>query len=159
MTSEVVTSETASVNADTARTFNSDRWLGVAFVAPIVIVMGLLVFGPVLVTLWDSLHRIDPMRPGTPFIGVQNYRNLMSDANVLHAWLNTMAYVAFAVILETVGGLAAAILLNKISWGRRWLLAAVVLPWALRQWSTRLYGCGFTTRAMVFSTASCSPLD
>jgi len=131
MTSEVVTSETASVNADTARTFNSDRWLGVAFVAPIVIVMGLLVFGPVLVTLWDSLHRIDPMRPGTPFIGVQNYRNLMSDANVLHAWLNTMAYVAFAVILETVGGLAAAILLNKISWGRRWLLAAVVLPWAL----------------------------
>jgi multiple sugar transport system permease protein len=131
MTSEVVTSETAPIKADTPRTFNSDRWLGLAFVAPIVVVMGFLVFGPVLVTLWDSLHRVDPMRLGTPFIGLENYRNLMSDASVLHAWLNTMAYVVFAVVLETAGGLAAALLLNKITWGRRWLLAAVVLPWAL----------------------------
>jgi multiple sugar transport system permease protein len=131
MTSEVVTSETTPAGIDTPSRFNGDRWLGLAFAAPILVVMGLFVLGPVLVTLWDSLHRVDPMRPGTPFIGLEHYRNLMSDASVLHAWLNTAAYVVFAVVLETVGGLAAALLLNRITWGRRWLLAAVVLPWAL----------------------------
>ncbi|SIO42660.1 carbohydrate ABC transporter membrane protein 1, CUT1 family [Burkholderia sp. GAS332] len=131
MTSEVVTAETAPLNVDKRSTFNGERWLGLAFAAPIVLIMGLLVLGPVLVTLWDSLHRVDPMRPGTPFIGLANYWALMSDPSVQHAWVNTMEYVVFAVVLETVGGLAAALLLNKITWGRRWLLAAVVLPWAL----------------------------
>jgi len=131
MSSEFVNSETALARAGSASAVNSERMLGLAFVAPIVVVMGLLVFGPVLVTLWDSLHRVDPMRAGTPFIGLDNYRNLMSDTRVLHAWLNTLAYVVFAVVLETLGGLGAALLLNRITWGRRWLLAAVVLPWAL----------------------------
>jgi multiple sugar transport system permease protein len=131
MSPEIVNSETALERAGSASAVNRECMLGLAFVAPIVVVMGLLVFGPVLVTLWDSLHRVDPMRAGTPFIGLDNYRNLMSDARVLHAWLNTLAYVVFAVVLETLGGLGAALLLNRITWGRRWLLAAVVLPWAL----------------------------
>ena len=36
-----------------------------------------------------------------------------------------------AVVLETVGGLAAALLLHRIRRGRQWLLAALVLPWCL----------------------------
>ena len=105
--------------------------LGLALAAPIVIVMGALVFGPVLLTLWDSLHRIDPLKAGTPFIGLQHYADLMTDPNVRAAWLNTLAYVVFAVVVETAGGLAAALLLNAVKRGRRWLLAATVLPWAL----------------------------
>lgn len=113
------------------RLLSGEAWLGLAFVVPIVILMGGLVFGPVIATLWDSLHRIDPMRPGTPFIGLAHYRDLMTDPNVRQAWLNTLAYVVVAVVLETVGGLAAALLLNEVKTGRRWLLAATILPWAL----------------------------
>ena len=105
--------------------------LGLALAAPIVIVMGALVFGPVLLTLWDSLHRIDPLKLGTPFIGFRHYADLMTDPNVRAAWLNTFAYVVFAVVVETAGGLAVALLLNAVEKGRRWLLAATVLPWAL----------------------------
>ncbi len=105
--------------------------LGLALAAPIVVVMGALVFGPLVLTLWDSLHRIDPLKLGTPFIGLQHYADLMTDPNVRAAWLNTLAYVAFAVVVETLGGLAAALLLNAVKTGRRWLLAATVLPWAL----------------------------
>jgi multiple sugar transport system permease protein len=112
-------------------TYNGDRWLGLILAAPIVLIMAAFVFVPVLVTLWDSVHRVEPMRPGTPFIGLAHYWSLMTDPNVQHAWINTLAYVVFAVVLETLGGLGAALLLNKITFGRRWLLAAVVLPWAL----------------------------
>lgn len=93
--------------------------------------MTALVFVPLGFTVWDSLHRVDPMRPGTPFIGLQHYADLMRDPNVRQAWLNTVAYVVIAVVFETLGGLGAALLLNRIKVGRRWLLAATILPWAL----------------------------
>ncbi|WP_131195980.1 carbohydrate ABC transporter permease [Lichenihabitans psoromatis] len=114
-----------------AHWFGAEAWLGLAFAAPIAVLMGGLVLGPVLFTLWDSLHRVDPMRPGTPFIGLRHYIDLFADPNVQAAWLNTFAYVAIAVVAETLGGLGVALLLHQVRTGRRWLLAAMVLPWAL----------------------------
>ena len=90
-----------------------------------------LVFFPLAQTVWDSLHRINPMQPGSPFIGLANYVNMLSDADLGTAWINTFIYVAIAVAVETVFGVLVAALLNHVVIGRKWLLAAVVLPWAL----------------------------
>ncbi|WP_102957715.1 carbohydrate ABC transporter permease [Mangrovicella endophytica] len=105
--------------------------LGLAFVLPIVVIMGSLVFLPLVTTVLDSFYRIDPMRAGQPFIGVKNYVDLAGDQNVRISWGNTLAYVVMAVVLETLGGLGAALLLNKVQRGRQWLLAAMVVPWCL----------------------------
>ncbi|MFC3181267.1 carbohydrate ABC transporter permease [Cypionkella sinensis] len=111
--------------------FGKDARLGLALALPVVLIMGGLVFLPLLSTLFDSLFRIEPMKPGTPFVGVRNYSNLLKDSTVNAAWITTAIYVVLAVVIETVGGLAAALLLNRITIGRRWLLAIVVLPWCL----------------------------
>jgi len=108
-----------------------ETWLGLLYVLPIIVVMASLVFVPLVTTVLDSLYRIDPMRPGSPFVGLLNYQNLTADSNVQHATWNTVVYVVLAVVLETVGGLGAALLLNKVRHGRQWLLAALVLPWCL----------------------------
>ncbi len=132
MTSQALTpASNASRPVSRGSTAGGERWLGLAFAAPVVLLMAALVFVPLVLTLWDSLHRVDPMRAGTPFIGLRHYVDLMSDPNVRQAWFNTFAYVVIAVVLETLGGLGAALLLNRITIGRRWLLAATILPWAL----------------------------
>jgi multiple sugar transport system permease protein len=113
------------------RFYNGEAGLGLAFALPIIFIMGSLVFLPLVTTFIDSLYRIEPMRAGTPYVGIDNYTALAGDSNVRLAWLNTLIYVVIAVALETAGGLAAALLLNKVKLGRRWLLAAVVLPWCL----------------------------
>lgn len=105
--------------------------LGLAFVVPVIVIMGGLVLFPLLSTIVDSFYRINPMRPGTPFTGLTNYTELLQDSAVQRSWINTIYYVVLAVVLETLGGLGAALLLNKVRYGRRWLLAAVVLPWCL----------------------------
>ncbi|MFC2253668.1 carbohydrate ABC transporter permease [Labrys portucalensis] len=109
----------------------NDAWLGLVLAAPIVLTMIGLVIWPVIATMWQSLHRVDPMQAGTPFVGLSNYTALFTDKNALTAWANTLFYVVLAVTLETVGGVAAAVLLNRLTIGRRWLLAIVILPWAL----------------------------
>lgn len=113
------------------RFYNGEAGLGLAFAIPIIVVMGGLVFMPLMTTLIDSLYRVEPMRPGTPFVGLGNYVALAADPNVRLAWINTFIYVVIAVVLETIGGLGAALLLNRVRYGRRWLLAAVILPWCL----------------------------
>jgi len=109
----------------------SEAQVGLLLALPIALVMFLLVFFPVCVTLWDSLHRVDPMRIGTPFIGLQHYWDLLHDDNVRAAAANTSIYVVFTVVLETVFGVFVAVLLNSVKVGRKWLLGVVILPWAL----------------------------
>ena len=110
---------------------NGDAMLGILLVAPIFITMVALVFYPLVQTVWDSLHRINPMQAGTPFVGLKNYTHMLSDPQLGRAWINTFLYVALAVAAETVFGVLAAALINQVTFGRKWLLAAVVLPWAL----------------------------
>ena len=110
---------------------NRDARLGLVLALPVVLIMGGLVFGPLLSSQFDSFFRIEPMKPGPPFVGVKNYFTALTDPTVLAAWATTGVYVLLAVVIETGGGLAAALLLNKITLGRRWSLAAVVLPWCM----------------------------
>ena len=123
--------------AATASTFKagvskpSDAWLAFFLILPILLTMIGLVFYPIISTAWDSLHRVDPMQEGTPFVGFANYTRMLSDNEVMLSWWNTFKYVVLAVTAETVLGVAAAALINQIKYGRQWVLAAVVLPWAL----------------------------
>lgn len=110
---------------------NGDAMLGVLLVTPILVTMVALVFYPLLQTMWDSLHRIDPMKAGTPFVGAANYTKMLTDGQLGQAWTNTVIYVAIAVVVETVFGVLAAALISQVKVGRQWLLAAVILPWAL----------------------------
>ncbi|WP_420963469.1 carbohydrate ABC transporter permease [Brucella sp. IR073] len=108
-----------------------DAMLGLLLVAPILLTMATLVFYPMGKTFWDSLHRVNPMQPGTPFVGFANYARMFSDGQLAVTWENTLLYVLLAVAAETVFGVLAAALINQVRRGRQWLLAAVILPWAL----------------------------
>ena len=108
-----------------------DARLGLMLVLPVALIMGGLVFLPLVSTLIDSLFRVEPLRPGTPFVGLKNYATLLGDSTTATAWGNTAIYVMLAVAIETIGGLGMALLLNSIKFGRRWLLAIMVLPWCL----------------------------
>ncbi len=111
--------------------FNADTTLGILLVSPILITMAALVFYPMGRTLWDSLHRVNPMQASTPFVGLDNYARMFSDGQLASTWTNTLIYVVLAVVAETVFGVLAASLINQVKVGRRWILAAVILPWAL----------------------------
>ncbi len=108
-----------------------DARLGLMLVLPVALIMGGVVFLPLVSTLIDSLFRVEPMKPGTPFVGLKNYATLLGDSTTATAWGNTAIYVMLAVAIETIGGLGMALLLNSIKFGRRWLLAIMVLPWCL----------------------------
>src|SRR3954463_2415420 len=65
------------------------------------------------------------------FIGLDNYRDLVSDHNWWRALVNTVAFTVISVSIETVLGLVIALTLDAHLPGRGIVRAAVLIPWAI----------------------------
>lgn len=110
-----------------------DARLGWMLLAPALLVLGTLAAGPLLVTVWESLHLHDLRMPwlGTPFIGLDNYAAALADARLHEALLHTTGFTLASVALELLVGLALALAIDGLRRGRGLATILIVLPWAL----------------------------
>jgi trehalose/maltose transport system permease protein len=65
------------------------------------------------------------------FVGLSNYLAIVRDPDWWATVKNTVIFTVCSVSLETLLGLAIAMLLNQHFRGRAWLRAAVLVPWAI----------------------------
>jgi ABC-type sugar transport system permease subunit len=100
---------------------------------PAVGTIAAIAIGPILWTLWESLHLHDLRMPwlGRPFIGADNYLEALSSPRFREALGHTAIFTLVTVALELGGGLALALVLNRIVRGRGLVRTAVLLPWAV----------------------------
>jgi multiple sugar transport system permease protein len=106
------------------------------FLAPYLILFGVFVLLPSIYVIWISLHDWDFLLPGKPFVGLQNYINLMTPGTVTSGpfWQSMEAtgkFVLFSVPLLVAIPLAVAVLLNQKFPGRNFFRAAFFAPYVL----------------------------
>lgn len=86
------------------------------FVGPSVVLLAVFVVAPILVALVASFSDLDLRGLGDPssieFIGLENYRRLLTDPLFGTAALNTVLYVVIGVPLIVVCAMVVALLLN-----------------------------------------------
>ena len=111
----------------------SERALGVAMLAPMVLVLLLVVAYPLADSLWLSLHRINLAHPeqGQPFIGLGNYLYAFRQPAFWSALHRTFYFTLLSVALELALGLLFAVLLNERFRGNLGARLAMIFPWAL----------------------------
>lgn len=104
-------------------------WL---FIAPALIILGLVAGWPLLRTIWFSFTdaNLNDMA-GAEFIKLDNYQFLLEDENWWQAVRNTLFFASISVTFETVFGLVVALVLNSHFKGRPWVRTAVLIPWAI----------------------------
>jgi multiple sugar transport system permease protein len=83
---------------------------------------------PILVVIWLSLYRWDLLGP-LRFVGLANWRSVLSDADFGHSLFVTAIFVAIVVPTQTVLGLAAASMLARLLPGTGFFRTVFVLPW------------------------------
>jgi multiple sugar transport system permease protein len=86
---------------------------------------------PVAHTLWTSLHQVMILLPGEPFVGLANYRAVVSGPFFLTALANSLWFTTISAPLIVLLGLCVAHLLLASFKGRFLVRAVVILPWAL----------------------------
>jgi trehalose/maltose transport system permease protein len=116
-------------------------WL---FLAPMLILMGLVAVWPLLRSVWfafteTNINNLEASR----FIGLENFvgpYGLFFNPNYTDGfWAsdwgtairNTFQFAFVSVILETLAGLGVALLLNQEFKGRTFVRTAVLVPWAI----------------------------
>lgn len=100
---------------------------------PVFVLLLALVAYPTLSAAWLSLHHVDlsTIRGGSPWVGLQNYRDLLSSGEFWHSFVVTMIFVAGSVVLSVLGGLLLALAANLDVMGRTILRSCLVIPWAV----------------------------
>lgn len=111
-------------------TESRDAWI---MMAPAIIVLSLIAIYPIIRTVWLSLHEMLLTDPGSgfPFVGIDNYVNILKDKRALDSILFTLKFTVSTVTFELLIGFAAALIMNKAFIGKGLVRAAILIPWAI----------------------------
>lgn len=106
-----------------------ERVTATAFLAPAVILCGLLLYAPFLYTSYLSLTEYNGL--GDPeFVGLENFQQLFQDPNMLTSMLNTFMWVVGTLVLPVGLGLMIAVLAHGLR-GSFWFRLPFLLPYAI----------------------------
>lgn len=102
--------------------------LGYALLAPSLFGVVAFLLLPMLVVVWLSLHRWDLLGP-VSYVGADNWRSVLTDPAFGNSLAVTLLFVALVVPLQTLLGLAVAVLLARELPGSGAFRTIYVLPW------------------------------
>jgi multiple sugar transport system permease protein len=102
-----------------------------AWLLPTLIPVLLFTLYPVADAFYTSLHQVIVIFPAQPFIGFENYRQVVLSPDFRQTLGNTIAFAAVTAPLVILLGYGAARLLLARFRGRALLRAAIILPWVL----------------------------
>ena len=103
------------------------------FVTPALALMALFVVWPVVSAVRMSFFRWKGFGPMDDFIGLDNYRLVLTDDVFRHAVLHNFIIVGLSVLIQLPLGLAIALLLNRRIRGQGLLRTIVFVPYVVAE--------------------------
>lgn len=114
---------------ETAKRTERLAWL---FVLPtllvVLLVAGYPLFNTIYVTFFEA--KLGSAR-AWEYVGIENYTDLLSNANWWESVGNTLRFTVASVVLELVLGLGIAVVVNSKFPGRGLMRTAMLVPWAI----------------------------
>src|SRR6478672_10185845 len=107
--------------------------LGAVFAAPYALFLALVFAYPLGLAVWISFHDYFFAAPGAqvdrPFVGLENYRTVLSDPDVQRAFVNVAIFLVINVPLTVVLSLVLAAGLNAAVRARTFLRVSYYVPY------------------------------
>lgn len=101
------------------------------FLIPSLLIFSVFLFYPFFKTIYLSLYKTDKMGLPKKFVGMENYRKLLTSTSFYNSLLVTLIFVLIVVIGSMSLGLIGAVLCNKAFPGIRVFSTAYALPMAI----------------------------
>ena len=117
---------------------NSEKLLGVGLLLPAVVLIAAVVLYPMISTMWLAFFDESLLRPNDPteFVGLDNFRRLVTDGDFWKIVLNSIVLTAGAVAGEVVIGMIIALAVNASYRGRGLFRTLNILPWVIPSFVT-----------------------
>ena len=124
--------------------------LAAMLLAPTLLVLLLVAGIPIVMSITESFFRanggVDPntglVNTGTSFVGLANFTDIFAHPTavvgvygsldrLINAFINTTLFTIVCVIIETILGVAMALIMAKAFRGRGLIRASILVPWAI----------------------------
>lgn len=107
----------------------SESLLGMAFFGPALVLLTIFLFLPMILTLLFSFTDFFALNPKlTHFTGLENYFQIFRDEDFRQAFFNTVRFVVIIVPLQGLGALGLALLINRVSYCKKYFKVAFFVP-------------------------------
>jgi multiple sugar transport system permease protein len=116
----------------------SDGQFATLLTLPVIVALLAIVGYPTLYSLWTSFHRIDLIFKRSEYVGLRNYQEALTSPALGHALIVTITYTALVTIFALVIAVGGALILNEKFRGRGFVMAIVILPWAVSLYATAI---------------------
>jgi ABC-type sugar transport system permease subunit len=103
----------------------------IAWLLPALLPVAFITIYPIAHALWTSLHQVMILFPVEPFVGLDNYRRVVSSDYFADALKNSLLFTASAAPAVVILGLAIALFLQRRFFGSEVIRSIVLLPWVL----------------------------
>jgi multiple sugar transport system permease protein len=105
-----------------------DAVAGWLFVLPALVIFGTFIFWPIIQIFWLSFHEWSVITPEKPFVGLDNYAELLRNDDFHIALRNTLWFSLGVVPTQTALGLILAVLANRKIRGKAFFRTAFYFP-------------------------------
>lgn len=119
-------------SAPPTRAGRDQERLGWLLILPtILVVLGIAIY-PLVESFRLSLTNYRSSRPDRwKYVGLDNYRDLLTDSTFITALKNTLVFTATSVGLETLLGMIVALTIHSAFKGRGIVRTSMLVPWAI----------------------------
>lgn len=102
---------------------------GARMMLPALVLLAALSIFPFLFIVWMSFNDVSPIG-GLSFewVGLENWVNQFTDPDVLLSWKISGVYFVATVGLEMILGIAIALLVHEIVWGKNLAISLLLMP-------------------------------
>ncbi|MDO4665493.1 MAG: sugar ABC transporter permease [Actinomycetaceae bacterium] len=119
----------------------AQRRLAALLVSPTLIIIAIVILFPTISALYQSFWGVAGIDPETgfvnesePFVGAKNYVDIFvgdTGTRFWNAFWNTTFFAAVTVFIETILGVAMALIMHQALKARGLVRAAILVPWAI----------------------------
>ncbi|MDE6762157.1 MAG: sugar ABC transporter permease [Oscillospiraceae bacterium] len=107
----------------------SNSILGMAFFGPALVLLTVFLFIPMVLTVIYSFTDYFALSPqNTHFTGLRNFEKIFGDELFVKSFLNTVKFVVIIVPLQCLGALGLALLINKVTYCKKYFKVAFFVP-------------------------------
>ena len=108
-----------------------NKVLPYALLLPQLVIVGIFFYWPASQALYQSFLREDPFGLSTQFVGLRNFRNVLSDPNYLNAVENTAIFSVAVAFFAMAIALLLAVMADKIIKGKGFYRTMLIWPYAI----------------------------
>ena len=106
---------------------NLTRWI---FVLPAVIIIGLLFVYPFFSSIFYSFTNKNLIMPNYRFVGLDNYKAVLSDPNFFSAFFNSIKWTVLSLAGQVIIGFVLALALHRVRRFKKLYRTLLIVPWA-----------------------------